>query len=102
LSHVQAHQGINPQTVDEADVFGIPSGGRAVLCSGVLSSVQDRTGATGPIFRRPTSRWDEADILESFLAQFYDDKPAPKQILLSHPTWSEQVAFLGEALSEPV
>ena len=23
LSHIQAHQGINPQTVDEADVFAI-------------------------------------------------------------------------------
>ncbi len=40
----------------------------------------------------------EAEVLESFLAQFYDDKPAPKQILLSHELAEQEL--LAEALSE--
>ncbi|HEY7765607.1 MAG TPA: excinuclease ABC subunit UvrC, partial [Aestuariivirgaceae bacterium] len=37
----------------------------------------------------------EAEILASFLAQFYDDKPLPKLILLSHAL--EEQALLAEA-----
>src|SRR5690606_33390695 len=38
-----------------------------------------------------------AEVLGSFLAQFYDDKPCPRQILLSHQI--EEQALLAEALS---
>jgi excinuclease ABC subunit C len=57
--HVQSHQGINPQSVEEADVFAIhQDGGRpASRCS---SSAPARTGATAPISRRPTRRWSPA------------------------------------------
>src|SRR5690606_22984046 len=37
-------------------------------------------------------------VLEAFLAQFYDDKPVPRLILLSHEI--EERALLEEALSE--
>jgi excinuclease ABC subunit C len=56
LSHVQSHQGINPQGVEEADVFAIhQEAGRAVSrCS---SSARGRTGATGPISQKRIRRW---------------------------------------------
>ena len=36
LSHVQGHQGINPQTFEEADLFAVPSGRRPDLHPGLL------------------------------------------------------------------
>ena len=36
-------------------------------------------------------------MLGSFLAQFYDDKPPPKLVLLSHPI--EESELLADALS---
>ena len=42
------------------------------------SSAPARTGATAPISRRPTRRWRRGEVLGSFLAQFYDDKPVPR------------------------
>lgn len=97
LSHVQAHQGINPQTVDEADVFAIhQEGGQS--CVQVFFFRTGQNWGNRAYFPKADKSWDEADILESFLAQFYDDKPAPKQILLSNPL-SEQ-DLLAEALTE--
>jgi excinuclease ABC subunit C len=62
LSHVQSHQGINPQTVEEADVFAIhhDAAWPASRCS---SSAPGRTGATAPISPRPTRRWRPARSL---------------------------------------
>ena len=41
---------------------------------------------------------DCSEVLESFLSQFYDDKPPPRLILLSHKI--EQQDLLAAALSE--
>jgi len=97
LSHVQAHQGINPQTVEEADVFAIfQEGGQS--CVQVFFFRTGQNWGNRAYFPKADKSWDEADILESFLAQFYDDKPVPRQVLLSHEL-SEQ-DLLSEALSE--
>ena len=69
------------------------AGSPASKCS---SSAPDRTGATAPIFPRPIAR-SAGEILSAFLAQFYDDKPPPRLILISHEI--EDRALLAEALS---
>ena len=97
LSHIQAHQGINPQSVEEADVFAIHQEG-GQTCVQVFFFRTGQNWGNRAYFPKADKSWEEADILESFLAQFYDDKPAPKQILLSHAL-SEQ-DLLAEALSE--
>ncbi len=56
LSAVQSHQGINPRGVEEADVFARAPGGRLHLHARCSSSAPARTGATAPIFPRPTAR----------------------------------------------
>ena len=61
------------------------------------SSAPARTGATAPIFPRPTARSGPGEVLSAFLAQFYDDKPPPRLILISHAI--EDRALLAEALS---
>ena len=83
LSFVTAQQGINPERIEEADVFGLAQEG-GQFASRCSSSAPARTGATGPIFRVPTAALEAGEVLGAFLAQFYDDKPAPQLILLSH------------------
>jgi excinuclease ABC subunit C len=39
----------------------------------------------------------ESEVLAAFLAQFYEDKPAPRLVLLSHPV--EERELIGDALS---
>jgi excinuclease ABC subunit C len=96
LSHVQSHQGINPQSVEEADVFAIHQDG-GQTCVQVFFFRTGQNWGNRAYFPKADKSLEEADILESFLAQFYDDKPAPRQILLSH-TLAEQ-ALLAEALT---
>ena len=61
-------------------------------------SAPGRTGATAPISRKPTPTLTSAEVLSAFLAQFYDDKPCPRQILLCETV--EEQDLLGEALTE--
>lgn len=97
LSHVQAHQGINPQSVEEADVFAIhQEGGQA--CVQVFFFRTGQNWGNRAYFPKADKSLDAATILESFIAQFYDDKPAPRLILLSNPI--EEQNLLAEALSE--
>ena len=57
-----------------------PSGGRLQRHRRCSSSAPGRTGATAPIFPRPTGRSRPGEVLGAFLAQFYDDKPCPRCI----------------------
>ena len=68
-------------------------GSSASRCS---SSATSRTGATAPISPRPTARSRPAEVLSAFLAQFYDDKPTPRLVLLSQEI--EERELLAEAL----
>ncbi|MBD8876106.1 excinuclease ABC subunit UvrC [Roseibium polysiphoniae] len=97
LSHTQAHQGINPQTVEEADVFAIHQEG-GQTCVQVFFFRTGQNWGNRAYFPKADKTLDEPSILESFLAQFYDDKPAPRLILLSHEI--PEQSLLAEALSE--
>jgi excinuclease ABC subunit C len=96
LSHVQSHQGINPQSVEEADVFAIhQEGGQS--CVEVFFFRTGQNWGNRAYFPKADSALEAAEVLGAFLAQFYDDKPCPRMILLSHPV--EEQALLAEALS---
>jgi excinuclease ABC subunit C len=97
LSNVTTHQGINPQTVDEADVFAIhQESGQS--CIEVFFFRTGQNWGNRAYFPRADKGFEPGEVLGAFLAQFYDDKPAPKLILLSHEI--EERALLEEALSE--
>src|SRR5690606_10482712 len=96
LSHVQSHQGINPQSVEEADVFAIHQEG-GQNCVQVFFFRTGQNWGNRAYFPKADGSVDAGEVLGSFLAQFYDDKPAPKTILLSHAV--EEQALLAEALS---
>jgi excinuclease ABC subunit C len=80
LAAVRAQQGINPSTFAEADVFAIHmEGGES--CIQVFFFRAGQNWGNRAYFPRHEGELGSADVLESFIGQFYDDKPAPKLIL---------------------
>ena len=96
LSHVLGHQGINPKTVQEADVFAIAQES-GQTCIQVFFFRAGQNWGNRAYFPRTDRSHGEADVLEAFLAQFYDDKPCPRLILLSHPLPGQDL--VADALS---
>jgi excinuclease ABC subunit C len=96
MSFVTASQGINPQTVGEADVFGLAQEG-GQTCIQVFFFRSGQNWGNRAYFPRADKSLAVGDILAAFLAQFYDDKPVPGLILL--PEDFEERLLLEEALS---
>jgi excinuclease ABC subunit C len=96
LAAVQAHQGINPRGVEEADVFAVYQDG-GFNCIEVFFFRTGQNWGNRAYFPKADRSLAAADVLGEFLAQFYDDKPCPRLILLSHAI--EECALLAEALS---
>lgn len=96
LSHVTSHQGINPQGVDEADVFAVVQDG-GMTCIEIFFFRTGQNWGNRAYFPRADATLTEAEVLGPFLAQFYDGKPCPRLILLSHEV--EEQALIAEALS---
>ena len=83
LSHIQSHQGINPHTVKDADVFAAHQEA-GQTCIQVFFFRNGNNWGNRAYFPRADKSLPPEDVLESFIAQFYDDKPPPRHILLSH------------------
>jgi excinuclease ABC subunit C len=96
LSAIQSQQGINPRTVEEADVFAIHQEG-GFSCVEVFFFRTGQNWGNRAYFPRADKSLTAEEVLGSFLAQFYDDKPAPKLILLSHRI--EEESLLASALT---
>jgi len=96
LSAIQSQQGINPRTVEEADVFAIHQDG-GYSCVEVFFFRTGQNWGNRAYFPRAERSFTPEEVLSSFLAQFYDDKPPPKLILLSHAI--EEAELLADALS---
>jgi excinuclease ABC subunit C len=96
LSAIQSQQGINPRTVEEADVFAIHQEG-GYSCVEVFFFRTGQNWGNRAYFPRAEKSFTPEEVLGSFLAQFYDDKPPPRLILLSHEI--EETALLADALS---
>ncbi|WP_170985735.1 excinuclease ABC subunit UvrC [Rhizobium sp. AU243] len=97
LSHVQSHQGINPAGIEEADVFAIHHEG-GISCIQVFFFRTGQNWGNRAYFPKADPSLAGSEILNAFLAQFYDDKPVPKQILLSETV--EEQELLAAALGE--
>ncbi len=96
LSAIQSQQGINPRTVEEADVFAIHQDG-GYSCVEVFFFRTGQNWGNRAYFPRAEKSFTPEEVLGAFLAQFYDDKPPPKLILLSHQIDESQL--LADALS---
>src|SRR5262245_52674752 len=83
LAHVTADQNINPEGIEEADVFAAyQEGGQT--CIQVFFFRSGQNWGNRAYFPRADKSVGVEEVLESFIAQFYDDKPVPRCILLSH------------------
>ncbi|MET0968649.1 MAG: excinuclease ABC subunit UvrC [Tardiphaga sp.] len=95
LSAIQSQQGINPRTVEEADVFAIHQEG-GYSCVEVFFFRTGQNWGNRAYFPRAEKSYTPEEVLGSFLAQFYEDKPPPKMVLLSHAI--EESELLASAL----
>ena len=96
LSAITSHQGINPRNVEEADVFAVHQAG-GYSCVEVFFFRTGQNWGNRAYFPKADRTLAAADVLGAFMAQFYDDKPPPKLVLVSHDF--EERALLGKALT---
>ena len=96
LSAVQSHQDINPRGVEEADVFAVHQAG-GFNCVQVFFFRTGQNWGNRAYFPRADRSLAGGEVLGAFLAQFYDDKPCPRCIFISHEI--DDRALLAEALS---
>jgi len=96
LTHVQGTDVINPASLGDADVIALhQEAGQS--CVQVFFIRGGRNYGNRSFFPANTKGDEPGAVLSSFVAQFYDDKPPPPQILLNHAP--EEQELLAEALS---
>lgn len=96
LQTIQMETTINPDTVAEADVLSLHAeGGHA--CVQVVFYRSGQNWGDHAFYPRVDSSDTEGEILEAFLGQFYDSRPIPRLILVSHEV--ENAVLLADALS---
>jgi len=96
LTQVQTAQGINPRGVAEADVIALHlENGQA--CVQVFFIRANQNWGNRDFYPRVGEYVEEAEVLEAFVGQFYDQKDPPRLLLLSHGI--ENADLMEEALS---
>ncbi|MEC3862833.1 excinuclease ABC subunit UvrC [Mesobacterium sp. TK19101] len=96
LTQVQTAQGINPRGVAEADVIALHlENGQA--CVQVFFIRANQNWGNRDFYPRVGEYVEEAEVLEAFIGQFYDQKDPPRLLLLSHGI--ENADLMEEALS---
>jgi excinuclease ABC subunit C len=96
LSAITSHQGINPRTLEEADVFAVHQAG-GYTCVEVFFFRTGQNWGNRAYFPKADRALGAAEVLSAFLAQFYDDKPPPRLVLVSHDF--DERALLAAALT---
>ena len=96
LAAIQSHQGVNPRTVEEADVFAIHGEGGQTCVEAFFFRAYQNWGARA-YFPKADRSLEPREILGSFVAQFYDAEEPPRLVLLSEEI--EDRALLAEALT---
>jgi excinuclease ABC subunit C len=95
LAHVTSDQSINPEGIEEADVFAAAQDG-GQSCVEVFFFRTGQNWGNRAYFPKADRSLPVEEVLDSFIAQFYDDKPVPRLILLSHDIPNREL--LAEAL----
>ncbi|MGD1036430.1 MAG: excinuclease ABC subunit UvrC [Roseiarcus sp.] len=82
LSAIQGEQSVNPRSVPEADVFAICEQAGQFCIEAFFFRTYQNWGNRA-YFPRADRALSAAEVLDSFLAQFYLERPAPRLVLLS-------------------
>jgi excinuclease ABC subunit C len=96
LAHVTADQSVNPEGVEEADIFAAHQDG-GQTCIQVFFIRTGQSWGNRAYYPKADRSLNAAEVLDSFVAQFYDDKPVARLILISHDIPNR--ALLAEALT---
>ena len=96
LAHVTSDQSINLDGVEEADIFAAHQEG-GQTCIQVFFFRAGQNWGNRAYFPKADRSLAAADVLGPFIAQFYDDKPVPRLILLSEDVADREL--LTDALS---
>jgi excinuclease ABC subunit C len=95
LAHVTADQAINPEGIEEADIFAAHQEG-GQTCVQVFFFRTGQNWGNRAYYPKADRSLPVEEVLDSFVAQFYDDKPVPRLVLLSHEIANRDV--LADAL----
>jgi excinuclease ABC subunit C len=96
LAHVQLQQGINPETIDEADLFAVhQAAGQS--CVQVIFFRSGQNWGNHVFFPRHDKEVEPSELLAGFVTQFYDEREPPRSVILSHDVAEEEL--LAAALS---
>lgn len=96
LALVQSQGDIVARSVEEADVFAIAQEA-GQFCVQVFFFRAHQNWGNHAFRPKADPSLSEAEVLEAFMAQFYEDRTPPKLVLMSHEP--EERALLEEALS---
>ena len=96
LAAIQGVQGVNTQDIEEADVFALDEQA-GQFCIEVFFFRNWQNWGNRAYFPKADRSMSASEVLGSFIGQFYDDKPAPRLILVSHAI--EDAELLAAALS---
>ncbi len=96
MSHIQQTQGINPSTFAEADLFAAHAEGGEV-CIQVFFFRAGQNWGNRPYFPKQTADLSLGEVLETFIGQFYDERPPPSLVLVSDDIPNRDL--LADALS---
>jgi len=96
MAHIQSKQTINLNNVDEVDVIAAhQEGGQTCVQVFFIRSGQNLGNrAHYPAHNKDT---EPGEVLNAFIGQFYDSRPAPRQIWVSHEL--PEGELIAEALS---
>jgi excinuclease ABC subunit C len=90
LSAIQGAQGVNPRSVEEADVFAIAKdAGRFCIEAFFFRAYQN--WGNRAYYPRADKTLSESEVLSSFLTQFYGEHPSAPLVLLSHKIEDREV-----------
>jgi excinuclease ABC subunit C len=97
LTYVQGSQAINAERLGDADMFALACKG-GTMCIQAFFIRGGQNWGHCSFFPAHTNDVPEAEVLQSFLVQFYEEVPPPKLILTDRPV--PEAALLCEAFSE--
>jgi len=97
LTYIQGSQTVHAEGLGDADVFALACKGGTMSIQGFFIRGGQNWGHRA-FFPAHTIDVPEAEVLSSFLVQFYEDMPPPKRILVDRELADTDV--LEEALSE--
>jgi excinuclease ABC subunit C len=97
LAHIQSHQDINVEGIDNADAIAAHQEA-GQTCIQVFFYRAGRNYGNRAYFPTHDKNLDTTSVLSAFVAQFYDDKPTPRLVLISHGL--EEQALIAEALGQ--